>query len=195
MIHRLKKFFLRPSDTSGYVYYAKFIKAGCFFYVIGLSREKSFKENIIKNEYDESVDKVFLYKYREDGWDVVQDILHLLKKKTKSAQYCQDSSFQLYGEGQSTHFSYDVLGLDRERYMLSKEAEESQKESGFGCLFVLIGLVLIPFTAGISIALVLIFIGIIAICDHSVRHGKEISEKVPPTLPPKLRSLVNSLIV
>lgn len=194
---KILNFFSREEiDPSGYVYYAKLKKLGVSFYAIGFSKETSLEEHLAEHDNgdDECVDKIFFFTFRSDGWEVYQCMLDLLKKKRKFGKYGDDPNLPFYGKDQSNLFAYDVLGLDAELYQLSEEAETSRQDAGFGCLVIFLGLVLIPFTAGISITLILIFIGFVAIQPYLTKHAKEVEGKAVPELPPKLQGLVDSLV-
>ena len=195
MLKKLQRFWKRPKKTSGYVYYAKLMKGGEAFYWIGFTYAPSLIEHISSNHNgnEKLLEKEFFFTYRNDGWDVTQDLLDCLDKKRKFGRYGDDHELPLYRSGQKDLFSYDVLGLDSALYELSDAAKESQKDAGLGCLFVLIGLALIPFTAGISIVVILVIIGVMTMHDYVVNHGNELDEKKPPKLPKKMQRLVNTL--
>ncbi|HBP40287.1 MAG: hypothetical protein ACTJG4_13995 [Vreelandella alkaliphila] len=196
MLKILKCFSREEIDPSGYVYYARFQEFGVKFYVIGFSKEESLEKHLTEYENGEGecIDKIFFFTFRSDGWDVCQRMFDILKKKRSFRRYGKEPSLPFYGKDQSNVFAYDVLGLDAELYKLSKEAEASRQDAGFGCLVIFLGLVLIPFTAGVSIILIIVFIGFVAMHPYLTKHAKEIEGKAAPELPPKLQGLVDALV-
>lgn len=192
----LKVFNRFKKNRCGYVYYARLEKSGRVFYAVGYSKEASLREHLVKNGNgeDECIERVFFFTYREDAFDIFKKIKSLLRSKRRIRKYIVNSGMPLCGSGCSVVFVGDVLGLDTEIYELSDAAKESEKDSALGCLFILVGLILIPLTAGISIALVLIFLGIYAIHEHYVGYGKEIENKKPPVVPDKIKRLIDPLV-
>lgn len=191
----LKVFNRFKKNRCGYVYYARLEKSERVFYAVGYSIEASLREHLIKNDSgnDESMEKVIFFTYREDAFDVFKKINSLLKSKRRIKRSISDPSLPLRDADHLALFLDDVLGLDAKLYELSDAAKESEKGTGLGCFFILVGLFLIPFTAGISIALVLVFLGAFAIYEHHVGHGEEIESKKKPVLPKRLSRLVDLL--
>lgn len=183
-------------DRRGYVYYAKLEKFGRVFYVIGYTKEASLRESLVKHDNDNNVciESIFFFTYREDAFDFFKKIRSLLRSKRRTRKHIVNQGMPLRRSDCSVAFVGDVLGLDAEIYELSDAAKESEKNSALGCLFILVGLILIPLTAGISIALVLIFLGVYAIHENYVGYGKEIKNKKPPVVPDRVKKLIDTLV-
>lgn len=113
--------------------------------------------------------------------------------KTQKAfkKYSNDASKPLPGRGQTELFRQDVLGLDKERYFLSEErltSASSENDAGNGCLVLLLGLCLAPFTLGIS--LFFIVGGLVEM--FGAKHT-EITLPSRPDLSPETACLIHEL--
>jgi len=195
MLRKLSRFFRRPRCSAGNVYYAKISKSGKPYYIVGFTQEKDVAQCLISNGMSEECSLVggFFFKFREDAWDIEQDILDYSRKKKKYMHDEGGGFFDARGSRKPKVLLSDVLGLDESLYELSPLAKYDQKGSGIGCLLVLVGLLMIPFTAGVSIAAVLIFIGALFVYEFISKHGDELKEKQKPQLPSKLERLVLEL--
>ena len=73
-------------------------------------------------------------------------------------KYSNDPLMPLSGRGQSELFALDILGIDDELNRLTedekKAIEAELNEASSGCLLVFVGLVLVPFTLGLSLFLI-----------------------------------------
>ena len=195
MLRKLSRFFRRPRCSADNVYYAKISKSGKPYYIVGFTQEKDVAQCLISSGMSDECSLVggFFFKFREDAWDVEQDILDYSRKK-KIYMYDEGGFFfDARGSRKPKVLISDVLGLDERLYELSPLAKHDQQGSGVGCLLVLVGLLLIPFTAGISIAAVLILIGAYLVYEFVSKHGDELENKRKPQLPSKLESLVLEL--
>lgn len=87
-----------------------------------------------------------------------------------------------------------MLGLDEDLYEIKDEEarkaiKQDLNDSNAGCLFVLIGLALVPFEFGIS--LLVIFFGATGIFGK--KHFSGVAMKVRPTHSPAIRDLIDEL--
>lgn len=140
------------------------------------------------------IDRQFLFTYRRDAWDIEQTLLEHFDKHRAFGKFSNDPNLPLAGRGQSELFAWDVLGLDEDLYRQSDEKlDENRKkeleEQGQGCLYVLVGLVLAPFTLGIS----LFFIagGLSAFFSKST---VQVPTSKRPQHKPEIKGLLDALI-
>ena len=194
MFKVVKKWFKRPRDPSGYVYYARLKTSQGTFYKLGYTAKSSLAERMsFSGLGDEKlVDRQFLFAFHKDAWDVEQTLLEYFDMHRAFGKFSNNPSKPLAGRGQSELFAYDILGLDSDLYRLSSEEMEVLKneidKTKDGCFMVLVGLVLAPFTLGFS----LLFIA----GGLSGVFGKgSISQQVKnqPEHPKKIRELIASL--
>ena len=96
------------------------------------------------------------------------------------------------GRGQSELFTQDILGLDDDLNKLSNQERMALQgqvaQANDGCLMLLFGLVLAPFTLGLS----LLFIagGVSGVLDH-VKGHRPVAQR--PQHPPTIRELLEAL--
>ena len=140
------------------------------------------------------VDCIFLFSFRNDAWDVEQILLDHFQKFRVFGEFSNNPAMPLAGRGQSELFAHDILGLDEDLYRhaeqnaiaLSREEMETSKN---GCLMVLLGVALIPFTLGFSLFFIL-------------GGGSDIFKSTPsqrqtngrPQHPPEIKSLIDALV-
>ena len=77
MFKNLWRWFKRPKNPAGYVYYAR-LKTNCgLLYKLGYTKKPSLKERLAYGgQGDEKmIDQEFFFTYREDAWDVEQTLL------------------------------------------------------------------------------------------------------------------------
>lgn len=90
-------------------------------------------------------------------------------------------------------FAFDVLGLDEDLYNLTEEEIASVKEdlnaANGGCLFLLIGIILIPFTLGFSLFFI---IGGLAELFGRKKSPLDVN-KGRPKHQPKIQALIDEL--
>ena len=129
------------------------------------------------------IDREFLFAFRKDAWDVEQRLLEHFDRQRAFGKFSNDPAMPLAGRGQSELFRTDVLGLDDECYPvpsneLLKVIQAEQEQAKDGCLMIVIGLVLAPFTLGTS----LLFIagGASGIFSYGKRPDKVRSRPVHP---------------
>ncbi len=154
---RISRYFRRPRQSAGNVYYAKLNTSQGKFYKIGYTTKFSLHERMAySGKGDERlIEKILFFTPHPKAWDVEQDLLDHFHKK-KAFKSGNDPAMPLYKNGQSELFASDILGLDAELYApriettLVPSCEDYQKTLD-GCLGVIIGVILIPFTLGISL--------------------------------------------
>lgn len=157
MFNKIKRWFRRPRNPSGNVYYAKLTTPQGVFYKLGYTSKPTLAERMAYSACGDEklIDKQFLFTFREDAWDVEQNLLEYFDKYRAFGKFSNDPSKPLCGRGQSELFAIDVLGLDDDLYRLDAQAlkviQENQAANGEGCLMALLGLALVPFTFGISL--------------------------------------------
>ena len=196
MFEKFKKWFRRPSNPKGNVYYARLKTPQGTFYKLGYTSKSTLVERMsYGNSGDENlIDQQFFFTFREDAWDVEQTLLEYFDKHRAFGKFSNDPKMPLSGRGQSELFKSDVLGLDEDLYGIKDEdsrkaMKQDLDESNLGCLLVSIGLVLAPFTWVIS--LFLIFIGISGIFGK--KRFASLNIKVRPNHSPAIRDLIDEL--
>lgn len=201
--NKLSKWFRRPSDPSGHVYYVRLKTQQGTFYKLGYTSKPTLEERMgYGGSGDEKlIDRQLLFAYHQNAWDVEQLLLEHFDKDRVFGKFSNDPEMPLAGRGQSELFDRDILGLDDELYKAidvasSKSNQTSLDESGEGCLLMLIGLALAPFTLGIS----LFFIagGLSGIFGSSSNLQSETAHEIArlvtrPVHPPKIKELIDKL--
>lgn len=197
MFARFKKWFRRPNNPEGHVYYARLKTPQGTFYKLGYTSKSTLVERMsYGNSGDEKlIDHQFFFTFRKDAWNVEQTLLEYFDRHRVFGKFSNDPKLPLSGRGQSELFARDVLGLDEDLY---KEPDEDTRkaikqdldDSNAGCLFVLVGLGLAPFTLGIS--LFLIFVGASGIFGKKNFSGLNITAR--PTHAPAIRDLIDELM-
>jgi hypothetical protein len=158
MFKKISRWFRRPRISAGYVYYVKLLMpSGEIFYKIGFTSRPSIIDRFAYSGHGDEklIQREFLSIYREDAWDVEQNLHEYFDKYRAFGKYSNNPSLPLAGRGQSELYRTDVLGLDDEQYLISEDLRKAISEDGEqakdGCLMILIGLVLVPFTFGLSL--------------------------------------------
>ncbi|MCY1363847.1 hypothetical protein D9M69_506260 [compost metagenome] len=145
------------------------------------------------------IDKVLFFKPHAKAWDVEQTLLDHFAKK-RAFKWGNDPSKPLYKNGQSELFASDILGLDADLYvprMVSSlvPSTESNEQALGGCLAVLIGVLLAPFTVGIS--LIFVFGGLMdfftAATEQKTDEMNELVIPERPIHPEEIKNLLDSL--
>jgi len=172
MFKKISRWFRKPSNPSGHVYYARLDTPQGVFYKLGYTAKDSLVERLAYgNEgHEKLVAKEFFFTRREDAWHIEQDLLDHFAKQRAFSKYSKDPNMPLCGNGQTELFRDDVLGLDEDLYKplddeTMKALREERNEFGLGCLMILaslVGLILVPITFGGSLVIVLLvlFLGI-----------------------------------
>ena len=100
----------------------------------------------------------------------------------------------LGGRGQSELFAHDILGLDEDLDKLSAQDSKALQgelaKANDGCLMVLFGLVLAPFTLGLSLLFIAGGGGLSGILDYGKDH-RPVAKR--PQHPPSIRELLDAL--
>lgn len=195
MFKTVSRWFRRPRDPSGHVYYARLKAPQGTFYKIGYTSKSCLVDRMsfARLGDEKLIERELLFTFRKDAWDVEQTLLDHFDKFRTFGKFSNDPQMPLAGRGQSELFRQDILGLDNDLYRLSDEEAAAHKkasaESGEGCLLTLFGLVLAPFTFGLS----LLFIagGLSGIFGNSAKF-QPLNKR--PQHPPNIKSLIDSLV-
>jgi len=199
---RIKRWFRRPSNPAGNVYYARLNTPQGLFYKIGFTTKASLVERMAYGGHGDEkfIDKEIFFTHREDAWDVEQTLIDHFTKHRAFGKYSNNPSLPLSGRGQSELFASDILGLDDALYSpqiitkLEASGYDSEKAAG-GCLGVLIGIALAPFTLGVSLFFVLG--GIVEFFEgaqsRTVVEKREIVIRSRPKHPEEIQALIDSL--
>lgn len=163
MIKFVRRFFRRPSNPAGNLYYARLKAGDVTFYKVGYTSKATLLERLTYGRHGDEklLDKELLFSFRTDAYDVEQRLLKHFRKHLAFGEFSNDPRMPLAGRGQGELFLYDVLGLDDDLYKLgggeySKVAKSAMEDQMLGCLFIIGGLVLAPFTLGISLIALLV---------------------------------------
>lgn len=166
-LKKVGRYFRRPRTSSGYVYYAKIATPSGNYYKIGYTSKPSLEDRFASARNSGEVIKIvgLAFKFEENAWDIEQDLLDHFSKELAFGKYSSDPNQPLYQNGQSELFRNDVLGLDNELYEPIHVDEfitynsEQLEEKKFGCMLIIIGLALTPFTLGMSILVIMLGLG------------------------------------
>ncbi len=196
MFKQLRRWFNRPNNPSGHVYYAKLRTAQGVFYKLGYTSKSSLAERLAYGGTGDEklIEHEFFFTYRKDAWDVEQSLLEHFDKQRAFGKFSKDPSKPLNGRGQSELFYDDILGLDDALYRPLDEAtlksiKEDANSAAEGCLIALLGLLLIPFTA--TVGLIALVMGIIGFFEKPL-PSRSINPK-RPVHPPAIKTLVEEL--
>ena len=199
---RVKRWFRRPNNPSGNVYYVRLKTPQGLLYKIGFTTKASLIDRMAYGGHGDEklIDKEFFFTKLDDAWDVEQTLLDHFSKHRAFGKYSNNPSQPLSGRGQSELFAFDILGLDAALYapqeLTTLEAcEYDSKQAADGCLGILIGIVLAPFTLGFS--LLCIFGGFMefftATQKRTVAEKREIVCRPRPKHPEEIQALIDSL--
>ena len=202
MFRKLFRWFSPPIDPVGNLYYVRLNASGARFYKLGFTRKSTLMARMSFGDHgdEQLIDKELLFCRRSDAYLVEQELLHHFRKHLAFEKYSNDPKMPLPGRGQSELFRADVLGLDDDLYEilpaeLSAEAKEALDEQSTGCLVLLLGLVLAPFTLGLSV--LFIFMGGSAFFGPTAKASAVLSSAVKnrtrPVHPPAMRQLIDDL--
>lgn len=194
MFKRIRRWFSRPRDSAGNVYYARLKTPQGTYYKLGYTSKPTLVERMAFGRHGDEklIDREFLFVFREDAWDVEQTLLEHFDRHRAFGKFSNDPLMPLDGRGQSELFAHDILGLDDDLDKLTDLDRAALKgelaKANDGCLMVLFGLVLIPFTLGLS----LLFIagGISGVLDFG--KGRRLAIK-RPRHPPNIQALLDAL--
>jgi hypothetical protein len=200
---KLTKWFRRPSNPSGYVYYARLKTPQGIFYKLGYTSKPTLKDRFAYggNGDEKLIDRQFIFTFRQNAWDIEQMLLEHFDKHRIFGKFSNDFAMPLAGRGQSELFKRDILGLDDDLYAecefeKSGVSQTSLNEGGFGCFITLLGIVLAPFTLGFS--LFLVAGGLSSIFGSSSDQQQEtkhdgIYKPNRPVHTPKIKAVIDSL--
>lgn len=105
----------RPERTSGHVYYVRLKTEKGAFYKLGFTSLNSVEARLSRsNNGDEKlIDKVLLFSYHKNAYDLEQRLHSHFFKKRVFGQYGGYDSGPLHNNGQSELYVEDILGLDK----------------------------------------------------------------------------------
>jgi len=196
MFKTIRRWFSRPRNPAGNVYYARLLTPQGVFYKLGYTSKPTLSERMAYGESGDEklIDQQFFFTFRKDAWDVEQTLLDHFDRHRVFGKYSNDPTMPLAGRGQSELFDYDVLGLDDDLYKLHEEEtlmamRDDSEQDKEGCLMILIGIVLIPFTLGLSAFFILVG-GSGVFGRKSLPKSKWRSR---PVHPPTIKELVDAL--
>lgn len=199
-VKQISRWFRRPSDPSGNVYYVRLKTPQGVFYKLGYTSKPTLEARMAyAGAGDERlIDRQLLFSFRRDAWDVEQTLLDHFDKHRAFGKFSNDPKMPLAGRGQSELFKRDILGIDDELYKVNdataKAIQADIDKSGQGCLFVLIGLALAPFTLGISLFFIA---GGLSDVFGSARQSAVTHDPANmvarPRHPPKIKELIDAL--
>ena len=162
MFRTLRRWYKRPSNPAGHVYYVRLKTPQGNFYKLGYTSKPSLMERFAFSGHGDEklVDREFFFSFQPNAWDLEQTLLEHFDKQRAFGKFSNDPKHPLSGRGQSELFFGDVLGLDEELYrtppLKAVEPGPSNLETQTnGCLLALLGLALAPFTLGFSLVFIL----------------------------------------
>lgn len=117
-----------PANRNGHLYYVRLRTELGIFYKIGFTTMGSVEKRLnYKGSNDARyIDKVLLFSYLQDAYDVEQKLHGLLYKKRAFSEYSADHNFPLSKNGQTELYTEDVLNLDSS-YTDSQRIDTEQK--------------------------------------------------------------------
>lgn len=186
--------FKKPSNPMGHVYYARLRTPQGTYYKLGYTSKSTLSERMSYGDHGDEklIERELFFTFREDAWDVEQTLLDHFDKHRAFGKYSNDPLMPLSGRGQSELFALDILGIDDELNRLTehekKAIEAELDETRSGCLMALVGLVLAPFTWGLS--LFLIAGGLSGV--FSFGKGRQ-TTSVRAQHPPTIKKLIDAL--
>ena len=195
MFKKIRRWFKKPSNPSGNIYYVKLSTPSGIFYKLGYTTKSTLIERFSYNNLgDEKLIKdQLLFVFRQNAWDIEQEFLDYFDSHRAFGKYSNDPLKPLAGRGQSELFQKDILGLDENLYsnlerLNEKEMVSTDTGMGGGCFLVLVGLALAPFTAGISLLLILGGISDVVSFSHNLMPAAE-----RPVHPRNIQKIINGL--
>ena len=114
---KLSRFFQRPRQSAGNVYYTKLNTSHGAFYKIGFTTKSTLHERMAYNGAGDEklIDKVLFFTPHPKAWDVEQTLLDHFGKQ-RAFKRGNDPTKPLFKNGQSELFASDILGLDAGLY-------------------------------------------------------------------------------
>ena len=198
MFQKIRRWFSRPHNPAGNVYYARLRTPQGVFYKLGFTTKPTLVERMgYDNCGDEKlIDREFFFSFRVDAWDVEQTLLEHFDRHRAFGKFSKDPMKPLCGRGQSELFYNDILGLDHALYQMPDEAtmkaiKDEHEQAGEGCLMILIGLVLVPFTLGFSLFFILG--GASGVFGYGRGRQPDLASPKRPVHPPTVQELIDAL--
>lgn len=197
MRKKISRWFRRPKNPEGHVYYARLKTSIGIFYKIGFTSKSTLTERMAFGGFGDEklIDYELFFTFRDDAWDVEQTLLEHFDKERAFGKYSNDPEKPLCNRGQSELFNRDILGLDEECYkcpddeVLKRSGEKTEQERE-GCLMILIGIVLAPFTLGFS--LFFVFGGVSGIVGAGGSQ-RDLTQPSRPVHPRMIQECIDSL--
>lgn len=194
MFKRLSRWWRRPKNCAGHVYYAKLRANGETYYKLGFTTKLTLAERFAYAGHGDEklIERVLMFGFDEKAWDLEQSLLEHFRKHRAFGRFSKDPAQPLAGRGQTELFRSDILGLDEDLYYISprqlEELKEEQDAAAGGCFLILIAIVLAPFTLGWS--LVALFFG-----GGLIFEKRKPTTVVPkrPTHPPGIQVIIETL--
>jgi hypothetical protein len=198
MFKKIRRWFARPQNPAGNVYYVRLNTNQGTLYKIGYTSKQSLIERMSygDNGDEKLISRQFFFTFRDNTWDIEQTLLDHFDKHRAFGKYSKDPTLPLCGRGQSELFAFDILGIDDD---LNRSSETDSQKSGSvssnheqeGCLMVIIGLVLSPFTLGASLFFVLG--GASAFFSRKSPNPTLTETPTQPQHPPAIKEIIDSL--
>lgn len=163
MFKAIKKWFARPSNPAGHVYYTRLKTPQGTYYKIGYTSKSSMVDRFTFGDHGDErlIDREFFFTFHPKAWDVEQQLLDHFDKQRAFGKFSNQPHLPLPGRGQSELFATDILGLDEDLYRVpaTPTSEVPQPSTldvqANGCLFVLVGIALAPFILGLSLLFII----------------------------------------
>lgn len=198
MFQKIRRWFRRPHNPAGNVYYARLRTPQGVFYKLGFTTKPTLVDRMgYDNCGDEKlIDCEFFFSFRVDAWDVEQTLLEHFDRHRAFGKFSKDPMKPLCGRGQSELFHNDILGLDHALYELPVEAtlkaiKDEHEQAGEGCLMIMIGLLLVPFTLGFSLFFILG--GASGVLAYGKGRQPDLASSKRPVHPPSVQELIDAL--
>ena len=198
MFKSIRRWFSRPQNPAGNVYYARLRTSQGKFYKLGFTSKPTLVDRLAYGDSGDEklIDHQFFFTFREDAWDVEQTLLEHFDKHRAFGKFSKDPMKPLCGRGQSELFAQDILGLDDELYKLPDEAtlkaiSVKHEEARDGCLMIIVGLVLVPFTFGFSLFFILG--GAFGVLSLGGERQLDLGRGKRPVHPTKVQELIDAL--
>jgi hypothetical protein len=104
----------RPDNPSGNLYYVRLKTPNGTYYKLGFTKRDTVEERLgFQGNSDKNlIDKVFLFAFRQDAFDVEQRLHSHFLKDRLFGKFGDFPHAPLYKNGQSELYAVDILGLD-----------------------------------------------------------------------------------
>jgi hypothetical protein len=119
MFKTFLRWFRRPPDPAGHLYYARLRTPQGTYYKLGYTSKPTLAERMAHGGLGDErlIEKELLFSFRADAYDVEQALHdHFQDKRAFKKRFSNDPAMPLAGRGQTELFLHDVLGLDDDLY-------------------------------------------------------------------------------